>query len=215
MLVPSYNGQPQLSHAHAPYYVNVVTPCFDAWHVRVPGWLVGSRLSPFRCICCPPQLPPVPITNEQFSCATTGNAQGTSSLLICRRFFFHVALGFEEPLQCLCLCELQPLQCLCLHEVQCASSRAFACTTVKLSNLETDCYGRHHLRSMPPIFSPIFERSSTSVHGVQTFALFMCPLSLACSSPYFNKPIRELIADFAPTLGVATGTFGAIWARNK
>lgn len=34
-------------------------------------------------------------------------------------------------------------------------------------------------------------------------------------SPFFKKPVREIVADFAPTLGVAAGTLAAIWAKGR
>lgn len=61
---------------------------------------------------------------------------------------------------------------------------------------------------------PLVMATSTLVVSLTTYVIATTLKSLR-STPFFNKPTREIVADFGPTIGVATGTFAAIWAKNS
>lgn len=63
--------------------------------------------------------------------------------------------------------------------------------------------------------SPCGKGSLQSDIAPGSSSVVLVVVALDGRSPFFNKPVREIVADFAPTLGVATGTFAAIWARNR
>lgn len=61
---------------------------------------------------------------------------------------------------------------------------------------------------------PLAVATSTLIVALTTYGVATTLKSLRRTA-FFNKPTREIVADFAPTLGVATGTFAAIWAKSK
>ncbi|CBJ30043.1 boron transporter 1 [Ectocarpus siliculosus] len=61
---------------------------------------------------------------------------------------------------------------------------------------------------------PLVAATSTLVVALSTYGVATILKSLR-RTQFLNKPIREFIADFAPTLGVATGTLAAMWGKSR
>ncbi|CAM9300496.1 unnamed protein product [Ectocarpus fasciculatus] len=61
---------------------------------------------------------------------------------------------------------------------------------------------------------PLVAATSTLVVALSTFGVATILKSLR-RTQFLNKPVREFIADFAPTLGVATGTLAAMWGKSR
>ena len=56
--------------------------------------------------------------------------------------------------------------------------------------------------------------TSTLIVALSTYCVANVLKSLRRTS-FLNKASREIIADFAPTLGVATGTLAALWGKSR
>ncbi|CAM9265250.1 unnamed protein product [Scytosiphon promiscuus] len=61
---------------------------------------------------------------------------------------------------------------------------------------------------------PLVAATSTLVVALSTYGVATILKSLR-RTQFLNKPTREMIADFAPTLGVATGTLAALWGKSR
>eukprot|EP00903_Cladosiphon_okamuranus_P012263 g11501.t1 len=61
---------------------------------------------------------------------------------------------------------------------------------------------------------PLVAATSTLIVALSTYCVANVLKSLRRTS-FLNKATREIIADFAPTLGVATGTFAALWGKSR
>lgn len=61
---------------------------------------------------------------------------------------------------------------------------------------------------------PLVAATSTLIVALSTYCVANILKSLRRTS-FLNKATREIIADFAPTLGVATGTLAALWGKSR